>query len=117
VAPNALTAARAITDVRLWEGSRLLAWVLMPDHCHGLGELGRDDRLSSVVQRLKANTARQLRDARPGMGRVWAAGFHDRGIRDEAGLTAAARYLVMNPVRAGLVRRVGDYPFWDAVWV
>jgi hypothetical protein len=28
-----------------------------------------------------------------------------------------ARYVVMNPVRAGLVSRVGDYPFWDAAWI
>jgi hypothetical protein len=28
-----------------------------------------------------------------------------------------ARYMIANPVRAGLVRRVGDYSFWNAVWV
>jgi hypothetical protein len=28
-----------------------------------------------------------------------------------------ARYIVYNPVRAGLVSRIGDYPHWDAVWV
>jgi len=28
-----------------------------------------------------------------------------------------ARYIIGNPVRSGLVQRVGDYPFWDAVWL
>ncbi|MFV3290267.1 transposase, partial [Pseudomonas sp. NY11955] len=28
-----------------------------------------------------------------------------------------ARYIVANPIRAGLVSRVGDYPHWDAVWL
>ncbi|MBB5859537.1 hypothetical protein GGR69_001194 [Xanthomonas arboricola] len=28
-----------------------------------------------------------------------------------------ARYLIANPLRAGLVARVGDYPFWDAIWL
>jgi len=28
-----------------------------------------------------------------------------------------ARYIVMNPKRAGLVERVGDYPHWDAIWL
>lgn len=28
-----------------------------------------------------------------------------------------ARYIITNPVRAGLVRRVGDYPLWDVVWL
>ena len=32
-------------------------------------------------------------------------------------LGAAARYLVANPVRAGLVARAGDYSHWDAIWV
>ncbi|NJC47919.1 UNVERIFIED_ORG: hypothetical protein GGR78_001170 [Xanthomonas campestris] len=28
-----------------------------------------------------------------------------------------ARYLIANPLRAELVERVGDYPFWDAIWL
>jgi hypothetical protein len=32
-------------------------------------------------------------------------------------LQSVARYIVANPVRAGLVRRVQDYPLWDALWV
>ncbi|MFM2004374.1 MAG: hypothetical protein RLZZ09_29 [Pseudomonadota bacterium] len=28
-----------------------------------------------------------------------------------------ARYNVVNPLRAGLVDRIGDYPHWDAAWL
>jgi hypothetical protein len=28
-----------------------------------------------------------------------------------------ARYIVGNPLQAGLVDRIGDYPHWDAVWL
>jgi hypothetical protein len=28
-----------------------------------------------------------------------------------------ARYIVANPLRAGLVEHLGDYPHWDAVWL
>jgi hypothetical protein len=35
----------------------------------------------------------------------------------EEDLAQIARYVVLNPVRAGLVRRVGDYPHWDAAWL
>jgi Transposase and inactivated derivatives len=109
-------AARAATDRRLWYRSRLLAWVLMPDHWHGLIELGAMESLSVCVQRLKTNTSRAA--ARPeGPRRVWAPGFHDRAIRSDDGLRAAARYLVANPLRAGLVDRIGSYPYWDAVWL
>lgn len=115
--PLACVACRALTDPRLWERSRLLAWVLMPDHWHGLMELGDGDALSRRVQLLKSNTARRVRAAAEGDLRVWATGFHDRMLRRDDELVAMARYLVLNPVRAGLVARVGEYPFWDAVWV
>jgi len=28
-----------------------------------------------------------------------------------------ARYIVANPLRAGLVESVRDYPHWDAIWL
>jgi len=28
-----------------------------------------------------------------------------------------ALYIVANPLRAGLVERLGDCPHWDAVWL
>lgn len=113
----AFAVSRALDDRRLWASSRLLAWVLMPDHWHGLVELGAHDYVPSLVQRVKTNTARRARQAMPSIERVWATAYHDRALRAEESLVDAARYVVMNPVRAGLVRRVGDYPFWNAVWV
>ena len=112
-----LTAARAIADPRLWTSATLLAWVLMPDHWHGLVELGDGDGLPETMRSLKANVARGVRLARPGSSGVWARGYHDRALRIEDSIADVARYIVLNPVRAGLVQRVGDYSFWDAAWV
>ncbi len=50
-------------------------------------------------------------------GPLWQPGFHDRAIRKEEDLQAVARYIVANPVRAGLAGKVGDYPLWDATWL
>ena len=109
--------AAVISDARLWRESRVLAWVLMPDHWHGLIELGGADRLDGLMCRMKTNTARAVRGpgevARP----LWARAFHDRALRREEDVSAVARYVVANPLRAGLVQRLGDYPFWDAVWL
>ena len=113
----ALLTCRAVEDPRLWLRSRLLAWVLMPDHWHGLLVPGDGEALSSVVRRLKTNTARQARLVRPDIGTVWARGFHDHALRHEEALIDVARYVVRNPVVAGLVKRVGDYPYWNAAWV
>jgi putative transposase len=114
----ARAACRAGTDPRLWNRSRCLAWVLRPDHWHGLIELGPGDELSKRVGLLKANVARSARIALgSSAGTIWARGFHDHALRREASLLDAARYLVMNPVRARITDSVWKYPYWDAVWI
>ncbi|MFC3716493.1 transposase [Luteimonas soli] len=115
--PIASDAARLMTGLSLWRKSRLLAWVLMPDHWHGLVELGDGMALAECVGRLKGASARALRQQHPALDRIWAPGYHDHALRREEDLLPAARYLIMNPVRAGLVSRPGDYPFWDAGWL
>ena len=112
----AMVAAPLLADARRWRTSAVLAWVLMPDHWHGLVELGAGDTLARVVRDLKVHTARVVRAARPAT-RVWARGYHDHAVRTDEVLRDVARYVVMNPVRAGLVRRAGDYPYWDAAWL
>jgi REP element-mobilizing transposase RayT len=109
--------ARAMCGFSRNSTTRVLAWVLMPDHWHGLVEVGAGDDLSDWVGRLKGASAFGLRRAEPGVGRIWADGFHDHALREDEALVDCARYIVLNPVRAGLVVRVGDYPFWDAVWL
>ena len=110
--------ARAVTDPQLWPGSRLLAWVLMPDHWHGLLTLGDEDDLSHRIARVKTNSSRAVGATAAGGVGVWARSFHDRILRNGCEeLFRAAHYVVMNPVRAGLVSHVGDYPYWDTVWL
>ena len=110
-------AARWLSAPANWPNANLLAWVLMPDHWHGLIELRGDSCLSTSVGDCKGRTARALRISHPWLGPIWCPGFHDRAMRRSDELKAAARYLLNNPVRAGLVQRIGEYPFWDAIWL
>ncbi|MGJ7902136.1 REP-associated tyrosine transposase [Lysobacter sp. 1R34A] len=112
-------AIAALLDRRSWERSTLLAWVLMPDHWHGLVELGPRDSLPALVRQLKCCASRRVRAAMyglPVLDAVWAQAYHDHALRREESLIDAARYVVMNPVRAGLVDDVRAYPHWGAVW-
>lgn len=105
---------------RLWRDSQALCWCLMPDHLHAVVSLGASEPLPALLQRIKAVTSRVAKSAGAAAvvgSRVWMPGYHDRAMRRDDDLLAMARYVVMNPVRAGLVPKVGDYPFWDAVWV
>jgi putative transposase len=112
---SARMAARIIHAQKSWGDATCLAWVLMPDHFHAVVQLGNDD-LAKVVNRLKARVRKAFRVA----GRaspLWQKGFHDRALRTDEDARAAARYVIANPVRAGLVERAGLYPYWDAVWL
>ena len=92
-------------------GVASLAWVVMPDHLHWLLQLGEHTDLSDTIRTLKGRSARRLG------GPLWQRAFHDRALREEEDLLAAARYIVANPLRAGLATRIGDYPHWDAIWL
>lgn len=87
------------------------AFVVMPDHIHWLFQLNQDKNLSKVVQSLKSTSAKSI--GQP----VWQAGYYDHAIRKDEDIQTIARYIIANPIRAGLVTRVGDYPHWDAVWL
>ena len=93
-----------------------LAWVVMPDHLHWLLRL-EHGTLERVMQRFKSQAGRAVNAASGTRGSVWQAGYHDHAVRREEDLRHLARYVIANPVRAGLVNRVGDYPFWDAAWL
>lgn len=93
-----------------------LAWVIMPDHLHALLRLDGTTDLSALMRTVKGRAAKRIRRD-GGSGRVWQPHFHDHALRREEDRLAAARYIIANPVRAGLVARVGDYPHWDCVWL
>jgi len=105
----ARVAARTFLGDDLERHGETLAYVVMPDHVHWLLHLR--GHLPEAVRLYKAKVSVCI--GRP----IWQKGFHDHAVREEENLRQAARYLVANPLRAGLVEQVGDYPYWDAVWL
>lgn len=93
-----------------------LAWVAMPDHVHWLFALTRG-RLSDVVGAMKSRSARAINALTGTQGRFWQDGFYDHRLRSNEDLQAQARYLVANPLRAGLAFRLRGYPFWWCKWI
>ncbi len=93
------------------------AWVVMPDHVHWLLQLGGDKTLSELIKAFKARSAQSMNRLLHRNGPVWQKGFHDHALRQDEDLQNLGRYIVANPLRAGLVARVGDYSHWDAMWL
>ncbi|MHA3738290.1 REP-associated tyrosine transposase [Pseudomonas sp. Eth.TT006] len=96
--------------------AKSLAWVVMPDHFHWLVEL-ENCSLRRLMGETKSLVTRAVNSSSGRNGPLWQQGFHDRALRREDDLVKMARYVVANPLRAGLVERLGDYPLWDAIWV
>ncbi|MGY4533014.1 REP element-mobilizing transposase RayT [Pseudomonas sp. TE3786] len=88
----------------------------MPDHLHWLVEL-RNCTANQLMRQVKGRSARRVNALLGTTGALWQDGYHDRAIRREQDLLTVARYVVANPLRAGLVSKLGDYPLWDAVWL
>ena len=86
-----------------------IAWVIMPDHVHWLFQLGDSLTLSQLMKRFQGRSAQAVNQRLGRRGSLWQRGFHDHGIRQDEDLRATARYIVANPLRAGLVQRIGDY--------
>lgn len=100
-----------------------LAFVVMPDHFHWLLVLQPSIALSDVMRLVKGSSSRWVRECLRQRGlsteqkKFWQDGFHDYALRKEEDVKAVARYVIANPLRAGLVRKIGNYPLWDAKWV
>lgn len=113
----AQAAAAQVASPSSWPSAELLCWVLMPDHWHGLVRLLEGGELSATMRQAKGTMARAVNRARGRGGLVWEPGYYDRALRREQDVLPAARYIIGNPIRAGLVRRAGSYPYWDACWL
>ena len=97
--------------------TKTLAFVVMPDHVHWLLQLLGEASLSKVLQSVKSVSARRLNHHLGRSGRFWQDGFHDHALRKEEAVIDAARYIIANPLRAGLVENVRNYSHWDAIWL
>jgi len=118
---SSLLAARCVVRSMMRIEKSLIAdtwaFVVMPDHVHWLIQLRQRSSLSACAGSMKSQVATSLKKIEPGLGEIWQRGFHDHAVRRDEDLVAVARYLVANPLRAGLVTEIGDYPHWNSIWV
>ena len=89
----------------------------MPDHLHWLVQLQADVSLAEVMQSVKAISSHGINTLSGSKASIWQKGYYDHALRREEDIKAMARYVVANPVRAGLVGSIMEYPHWDAVWM
>jgi putative transposase len=108
---------RIVVNTLKTESNRVmtLAYVVMPDHLHWLARLDAEIPLGVVMQAVKSVSSHRINRYLGRKGCVWQPRYHDHAVRREEDVRALARYVIVNPLRAGLVNAVGDYPLWDAM--
>ena len=100
---------------RVWQFA-ILAYCFMPDHLHLLAEAETDDAsLVRFAHAVKLRTAHAYR--RVSKGALWQKGYFEHILRDDELTPIVAKYVLANPVRAGLCREPDDYAFSGSlVW-
>lgn len=88
---------------------RVHAWVLMPNHFHLLATPEAPDSISKTMQRLGTRYVPYVNRREGRHGTLWQGRYKACIIDSEAYLLACARYIDLNPVRAGLVAAARDY--------
>lgn len=91
-------------------------WVLMPDHFHGILQLGKNN-LAQTIGHLKGLSAKNINSIFESTGAIWQPSYYDRALRAEDDRKHIARYIVANPLRAGLVKSIRHYPYWDSIYL
>jgi len=94
---------RAFERTGLDEAYNLLAWAILPDHCHLLID-PQDCNLANLTRRIKLTFSAGYRSKyRLTSGRLWQYRYWDHIIRDETDMNNHIDYIHYNPVKHGLV--------------
>jgi REP element-mobilizing transposase RayT len=92
------------------------AYCVMPDHLHALVE-AKSERadLEAFVKRFKQTTGFNYKQQKGES--LWQPGYHERVLRNDEASESVARYILENPIRAGLSNAIGEYPYaWSDVY-
>jgi len=87
-------------------------YVIMPDHVHLFVRGDRSFTLSSWIGGLKRAMCVALK-----LPHLWQPGFFDHILRSDESYAEKWSYVRDNPVRAGLVRNAGDWPYQGEIVV
>lgn len=88
----------------------LWAYTVMSNHGHVMLSLNDGERLWDVLRMIKSFTARQCNDLLRRQGAFWQHESYDHVVRQNE-FAKTIFYILRNPVAAGLVDRIADWPY------
>jgi REP element-mobilizing transposase RayT len=91
-------------------GARLHAYCWMTNHVHMLVQVAQEP-LGRLMMRIASAYARIVQSRLETTGHLFERRYHALLVDADSYLLTLLRYIHMNPVRAGLAREPGDYPW------
>ncbi len=107
VTRNADLMLETLQTYRLKKNFELHAFVVMPDHIHLLLTPAPEISLEKTMQLIKGGYSFRLKSKL----NVWERGYFERRITDSDAYNSTQAYVEQNPVRAGLVSSVYEFPY------
>ena len=89
----------------------VLAYCLMPNHYHFLLRPEKEDAISRFIQRLFNSYTQRFNSVWQRSGTLFEGRARSTPVESENHLLHLCRYIHLNPVKAGLVKHPGQWPF------
>ena len=99
-----LADAATRAQVAIW------AYCLMPNHVHIIAVPSDEDGLRRTFRHVHRHYTGYINARMRVTGHLWQGRFSSVAM-DDAHLVCALRYVALNPVRAGLTEKAGDWPW------
>jgi putative transposase len=100
---------KALADASARYGVLVHAYALMTNHVHLLVTPTRVGAVSKVMQSVGARYVKYVNETAPRTGTLWEGRYKACLVAHDQHVLAACRYIDLNPVRASLVSRPGEY--------
>jgi len=94
----------------------VLAYCIMPNHVHMVlmphqSSDTTDFSLTKIMHNIKRNSANHANKVLGRTGAFWQHENYDHVVRDDGELERIVKYVLYNPVKAGLVKEQTDWPW------
>jgi putative transposase len=106
--------ALALNRGRAMHPFLLTAWVFLPDHWHAICAPAHPLTISRAITSIKTSSTVLINWRYKASGELWQSRFFDRALRTVKEYNDKVEYIHLNPVKAGLVQGINDWP-WSSV--
>lgn len=100
-----------LQDAAKRNGLAIHAYVLMTNHVHLLATPGTEDSVPKTLQSVGRRYVQYFNYHYQRTGSLWEGRYRATVVETENYLFECMRYIELNPVRAGMVGKIGDYPW------